>query len=110
LVVAEVRVRLAVSKRMVKKMDMERFNIKKLNEKEIKEKYRVTIKNKLTALKNLEDNGDIIGHGKLFERTSNFLVFSAKESIGLCESKHHKSLSDRECLKLADLREQARLQ
>jgi hypothetical protein len=32
LVVAEVRERLAVSKRMVKKMDMERFNLKKLNE------------------------------------------------------------------------------
>jgi hypothetical protein len=31
LVVATVRERLAVSKRMVKKMDVERFNIKQLN-------------------------------------------------------------------------------
>jgi hypothetical protein len=37
LVVAKVRERLAVGKRMVKKMDVERFNVKKLNEEEVKE-------------------------------------------------------------------------
>jgi hypothetical protein len=35
LVVAKVRERLAVSKRMVKKMDMEIFNLKQLNEEEV---------------------------------------------------------------------------
>jgi endonuclease/exonuclease/phosphatase family metal-dependent hydrolase len=35
--VAEVRERLAVGKRMVKKMDVERFNLKQLNEEEVKE-------------------------------------------------------------------------
>jgi hypothetical protein len=54
LVVAKVRERLAVSKRMVKKMDMERFNLKQLNEKELKEQYQVTIKNKFAALENLD--------------------------------------------------------
>jgi hypothetical protein len=29
---------------MIKKMDMERFNLKQLNEEEFKEDYRVTIK------------------------------------------------------------------
>jgi hypothetical protein len=29
---------------MVKKMDMERFNLKKLNKEEVKEQYQVTIK------------------------------------------------------------------
>jgi hypothetical protein len=43
LVVAKVREKLAVSKRMVKKMDVERFNLKQLNE-EVKEQYQVTIK------------------------------------------------------------------
>jgi hypothetical protein len=37
LVVANVRERLAVSKRMVKKMDVERFNLKQLNDEEVKE-------------------------------------------------------------------------
>jgi hypothetical protein len=36
-VVAKVRERLAVGKRMVKKMDVERFNLKQLNEEEVKE-------------------------------------------------------------------------
>jgi hypothetical protein len=36
LVVAKVRERLALSKRMVKKMDVERFNLKKLNEEQVK--------------------------------------------------------------------------
>jgi hypothetical protein len=68
-VVAKVRERLAVSKRMVKKMDVERFNLKQLNEEEVKEQYVVTIKNKFAALKNLDDNGTSIEHGKLLERT-----------------------------------------
>jgi hypothetical protein len=44
---------------MVKKMDVERFNLKQLNEEEVKEEYQVTIKNKFSALENLDDNGDI---------------------------------------------------
>jgi hypothetical protein len=36
LVVAKVRERLAVSKRIFKKMDVERFNLKQLNEEEVK--------------------------------------------------------------------------
>jgi hypothetical protein len=57
LVVAKVRERLSVSKRMVKKMDVERFNLKQLNEEEVKEQYQITIKNKLAGLENLDDNG-----------------------------------------------------
>jgi hypothetical protein len=53
LVVAKVRERLTVSKQTVKKMHMERFNLKKLNEGEVKEQYQVTIKNKFAALENL---------------------------------------------------------
>jgi hypothetical protein len=59
LVVAKNRERLTVSKRLVNKMYMNRFTLKKLNEWEIKEKYQVTIKNRFSALENLEDNGDI---------------------------------------------------
>jgi hypothetical protein len=71
LVVAKVRERLALSKRMVKKMDVERFNLKQLNEEEVKEEHQVTIKNKCAALENLDYMimGTSIGHGKLLERT-----------------------------------------
>jgi hypothetical protein len=46
-------------KRPVNKMDMDRFNLNKLNEGEVKEQCQVTIKNRFEALENLEDNGDI---------------------------------------------------
>jgi hypothetical protein len=39
LVVSEARERLAVRKRPVNKMDVARFNLKKLNEGKVKEKY-----------------------------------------------------------------------
>jgi hypothetical protein len=43
LVVANVRERLAVSKRAAQEIHMERFNVKKLNEGDVKEQYQVTI-------------------------------------------------------------------
>jgi hypothetical protein len=59
LIVAKVRERLAVSRQAAQKIDMERFNAKKLNERHVKEQYQVTIRNKFAALENLEDSGDI---------------------------------------------------
>jgi hypothetical protein len=56
LVTANVRERLAVSEH---KIDMERFNLRKLNEGDVKEQYQVTITNKFAAPGTLEDNGDI---------------------------------------------------
>jgi hypothetical protein len=75
---------------MVKEMDMgmERFNLKQLNEEEVKEQYQVTIKNKFAALENLDDNGDI---NKAWGTIRENIEISAKECIGLCESKYHKT-------------------
>jgi hypothetical protein len=72
LVVAKVRERLNVSKRAAQKIDTERFNVKMLNEGDVKEQYQVTIRNKFVALENLEDSGDINGAWKILERTSKF--------------------------------------
>jgi hypothetical protein len=107
LVVAKVKERLAVSKQMVKKMDVERFNLKQLNEEEIKEKSQVTIKNKFAALENLDDNGDI---NRALETVRENILILAKESIRFCESKSYKPRFDEECLKLVDRRKQAKLQ
>jgi glycine betaine/choline ABC-type transport system substrate-binding protein len=59
LVVAEVTERLAVSKRAAQKTDMERYNVKNLDEGNVTEQYQVTIRKKFAALENLEDIGDI---------------------------------------------------
>jgi hypothetical protein len=55
-------------------MDMDRFNLKKLNEGEVREQYQVTIKNRFSALENLKRIiGTLIGHGTLLERIYKFL-------------------------------------
>jgi hypothetical protein len=46
--------RLAVSKQTMHRVHMERFNLRKLNEVEDKEQYRVEISNMFTALENLD--------------------------------------------------------
>jgi hypothetical protein len=91
LVVAKVRERLAVSKRMVKKMYVERLNLKQLNEKELKEQYQVTIRNKFAAQENVDDDGDI---NRAWDTIREKIKISAKESIGLYESKSHKPWFD----------------
>jgi hypothetical protein len=50
---------LAVSKRTSHRIHMGRFNLKKLNELEGKEQYRVEISNRFAALENLDTEVDI---------------------------------------------------
>jgi hypothetical protein len=107
LVVAKVGERLAVKKRMVMKMDVERFYLNQLNDEEVKEQYQVTIKNNVAALENLDDNGDI---NRGWETIRENIRISVKQSIGFCESKSYKPWFDEECLKLVDRRKQAKLQ
>jgi hypothetical protein len=57
--VARVREKLAVSKRTIQQFDMERFNLKKLDEVEGEEQYWVEISNRFPALENLDDDVDI---------------------------------------------------
>jgi hypothetical protein len=99
LVVAKLRERLAVSKRPVNKMDMERFNLKKLNEGEVKEQYQVTIKNKFSALENLGINGD---NNRAWCAIREKMKIFAKENIDHCESKHHKPWFDEQYSNLVD--------
>jgi DNA polymerase elongation subunit (family B) len=50
---------LAVSKEETQKLDAKRFNLKKLNELEIKKQYQIDISNRFVALENLSDGADI---------------------------------------------------
>jgi len=52
LVVAKVRERLAVSKQ-VQRFDGERFNLRKLNELEVRKEYQIEITNRFSAIENL---------------------------------------------------------
>jgi hypothetical protein len=48
-VIAKVRGRLAVSKQAAQKLDGERFNLRKLNELEVREQYHSEFSNKSAA-------------------------------------------------------------
>jgi hypothetical protein len=107
LVVAKIRERLAVSNQPANKMDMDRFNLKKLNQGNVKEQYEVTIKNRFSALENLKDNGDI---NTTWDAVRENIKISAKVCITHCEAKHHKPWIDEESLKLVDRSKQDKLQ
>jgi hypothetical protein len=54
LIVANVRRRLAVYKRRSHRFYTERFNLKKLNQEEGKEQFRVEVSNRFAALEDLD--------------------------------------------------------
>ena len=57
--VAKVGERLAVSKQAAQKFDGERFNLRKLNELEVRKQYQIEITNRFAAWGNLSDDEDI---------------------------------------------------
>jgi hypothetical protein len=85
LVVAKVRERLAVSKRAARKIDTERFNVKKSNEEDVKEQYQVTIRNTFAPMENLEHSGDING---AWDNIRENIKILAQDSLHYCESKN----------------------
>jgi len=59
MVVAKVREILAVSKQAAQKFNGKRLNLRKLNVLEVRKQYEIEITNRLAALENLSDDGDI---------------------------------------------------
>ena len=74
LVVAMVRERLTVSKQAAKKFDVERFNLRKLNELQVRNQYQIKISNRYAALENLSDSKNI---NKAWENIKQNLKISA---------------------------------
>jgi hypothetical protein len=58
-VLVKVRERLAVNKERPHRFHMEKFNLKKLNVVESKEKYHVEVSNRFAALEDLNNNVEI---------------------------------------------------
>jgi hypothetical protein len=59
LVVAKFRETLAGSKHAAQRFDVERFNLRKLSELEVRIRYQIKISNRFAALENLNDSKDI---------------------------------------------------
>jgi hypothetical protein len=106
-VVAKVRERLAVSEQAAQKFDGERFNLRKLNEPEVKEKYQFEITNRFAASENLSVDEDV---NRVWENIKENIKTSAKENLGLRELKRHKPWFDELCVGFLDQRKQAEMQ
>jgi hypothetical protein len=105
-VVAKVRERLAVNKQSSHRCDMERSNLKKLNDVEGKEQFRVEVSNRFAAL---EDLDTVVYINSAWETIRENIKISSKESLGYFELKKHKLWFDEGCSKLLDQRKQAKL-
>jgi hypothetical protein len=79
LVVAKVRERLAVNKQRSQRFDMERFNLKKLNEVGGKEQFHVEVSNRFAALEDLDTEVEI---NSAWETIRQNIKTSTKKSLG----------------------------
>ena len=94
LVVAKVRERLGVSKQAAQRFDVERFNLRKLNELVVRKQYQVEFTNRFADLENLSNDEDI---NRVWENNKENIKTSAKKSLGLQELKQPKPWFDKEC-------------
>jgi hypothetical protein len=82
------------------KFDLERFDLKKLDDTEVKEKYQVEISNRFAALENLDESFYIKNAWESIIREN--IKTSAKDNLGNHRLKHNKLWFDDECSKLID--------
>ena len=107
MVVAKFKQILTVSKQAAQRFDGERFNLRKLNELEVRKEYQIEITNRCAALEILSDDEDI---KRAWENMKENIRTSATECLGLQELKHHKPWFYEEVLGFLDQRKQTKLQ
>jgi len=107
LVIAKVRERLAVGKQATQRFDRQRFNLRDLNEPEVREQYQIEITNKFAALENMNENENI---NRTWKNIKENILTSAQESLVLHECKQNKPWFDEECLGFLDQRKWAKMQ
>jgi len=88
---AKVRERLAVGKQAAQRFHRQRFNLRKLNEPQVREKYQIEITNRFAALENANDEEDV---NRTWENIKENNQTLAKESLGLHELKQNKPWFD----------------
>ena len=90
----KIRERLAVRKQEAQNSDGGRFNLRKLNELEVRKQYQIEITNRFAALENVGEDEDI---NRAWESIKENIKTSDTESLGMHEIKQHKPWFD-ECL------------
>jgi hypothetical protein len=73
---------------------MDKFNLKKINEVEGKEQYRVEVSNRFAALEDLDTKVEI---NRAWQTIRENIKISAKESLGYYELRKHRPWFDEAC-------------
>jgi hypothetical protein len=76
---AKLRERISVSKRARQKSDLEKFDLNKLDDVEVKETYQVEISNKFATLESLDESFDI---NNAWESIRENIKTSVKDNLG----------------------------
>jgi len=87
LVIVKVREILAEFIQASQRLDRQRFNLRRLNEPEVREQYQIEITNRYAALENVNDDDDV---NRTWENIKENIQTSAEESLVLHELKQNK--------------------
>jgi len=98
---------LTVSKQEAQRFDGGRFNLRKLNELEVRKEYQIEITNRFSAVKNLSNDEDL---NRVWKYMKENIKTPTKESLALQELKQHKPWFDEECFGFLDQRKLAKMQ
>jgi len=82
------------------------FNLRKLNELEVRQQYQIEITNSFAAFEDVGDGEDI---NRAWENIKENIKTSARESLGVHDLKQHKPWFEEECLGFLDQRKQAKM-
>jgi hypothetical protein len=87
--------------------DLEVCDLKRLDDVEVKEKYKVEISNRFETLESLDEGCDI---NNAWESIRENIKTSAEENLVYQKLKHNKPWFDDDCSKLIDQWKEAKLQ
>ena len=96
---------MAVRKQAAQKSDGGRFNLRKLNDLEVRKQYQIEITNRVATLENVSEDEDI---NMAWESIKENIKNSVTESLGMHEMKQHNPWFDEECLGILDQRKRAK--
>jgi tRNA nucleotidyltransferase/poly(A) polymerase len=105
--VVKLRERISVSKRARQNFDLEGFELKNLDDLEVREKHQVEISNLFKALGSLDESFD---SNNASEGIREKIKTSAEECLGYQKLKHKKQWFVDECSKLLGKQKRAKLQ
>jgi hypothetical protein len=84
--VAKLRERISVSKSARKNFYLERFDLRKIDHLEVKEKYQVEISNRFAVSQSLDESLDI---NNAWESMTENIKTSAKDNLGYHRLRHN---------------------